>query len=51
MNDYKRLYYLLFNRISDTIAELELAQQEAEELFVLKEEAEQLLAENQDNNE
>lgn len=35
MNDYKELYYFLFNRISDMIQELQLLQQQTEEAFVL----------------
>lgn len=41
MDDYKKLYFLLFNEISDTIARLELnlellksAQIKAEQLFI-----------------
>lgn len=34
MTDYQRLYYLLFNKITDVIAELQQLQQEAEALYI-----------------
>ena len=34
MEDYKEMYYLLFNKITDTIAELQAVQRKAEELFI-----------------
>lgn len=38
MNEYKELYYKLFNRITDVITELQELQQEAEEAYISKEE-------------
>ena len=34
MEDYKKLYFELFNKITDTIENLKKIQQEAEETFV-----------------
>ena len=34
MEDYKKLYYELFNKITDIIEELEKIQQEAEERYI-----------------
>ena len=34
MEDYKKLYYELFNKITDIIEELEKIQQDAEERFI-----------------
>lgn len=38
MADYKKLYFFLFNRISDMIKELQKIQQQAEERYLLSEE-------------
>ncbi len=34
MSNYKKMYYRLFNRISDVIDELKEIQQETEEMFI-----------------
>ena len=34
MEDYKKMYYELFNKITDTIETLKKIQQEAEEAFI-----------------
>lgn len=34
MPDYKKMYYLLFNEITNTIEQLQIAQQRAEELYM-----------------
>lgn len=34
MADYKKMYYLLFNKITDTISELQEVQQQEEEMYV-----------------
>lgn len=34
MDDYKDLYYLLFNRITDIIEEMKSIQQLSEEMFI-----------------
>jgi hypothetical protein len=34
MTDYKSMYYKLFNRVSDAIEVLQLAQQESEKMFI-----------------
>ena len=34
MEDYKKMYYELFNKITDTIESLKKIQQEAEEIFI-----------------
>lgn len=36
MPDYKSMYYRLFNRVSDAITALQHAQQESEEMMILK---------------
>ena len=39
MNDYKEMYFLLFNKISDNIARLQELQHQAEEMYIAQEEA------------
>lgn len=39
MNDYKEIYFLLFNKITDNIARLQELQQQAEEMYIAQEEA------------
>lgn len=39
MNDYKEMYFLLFNKITDNIARLQELQQQAEEMYIIHEEA------------
>ncbi len=39
MTDYRRMYYRLFNRVSEVICELQEAQREAEEMFLNQREA------------
>ena len=34
MEDYKKMYYELFNKITDTIETLKKIQQEAEEIYI-----------------
>jgi hypothetical protein len=34
MQDYKKMYYMLFNEITDIIAKLQEIQRKAEEMFV-----------------
>ena len=34
MTDYRHMYYLLFNKITDVIGELQQVQKEAEELYL-----------------
>ena len=34
MEDYKKMYYELFNKITDAIENLKKIQQEAEEIFI-----------------
>ena len=34
MDNYKDLYYLLFNRVSDIIEQLKIIQQISEEMFI-----------------
>jgi hypothetical protein len=34
MDEYKKMYGMLFNKITDIIGELQAAQQEAEEMFL-----------------
>lgn len=34
MDDYEEMYYVLFNKITDVIKELQTVQQESEELFL-----------------
>ena len=36
MNDYKKLYYILFNAITDAIKILLEAQQKVEEIYISK---------------
>ncbi len=38
MADYKKMYYTLFNKITDVIAELQGVQQQTEEMFISQEE-------------
>ncbi len=38
MMDYKEMYLLLFNKITETIECLEKIQQQAEEMYIAKEE-------------
>ena len=38
MDDYKDLYYLLFNRITDIIEEMKSIQQLSEEMFITSQE-------------
>jgi hypothetical protein len=40
MPDYEKLYYLLFNEISDVIARLQEVQREAERLYIASQEEE-----------
>ena len=40
MADYQKLYYVLFHAITDAIAILQKAQQDAEELYISAEELE-----------
>lgn len=40
MADYQKLYYVLFHAITDAIAILQKAQQDAEELYISAEEPE-----------
>lgn len=37
MDDYKFMYYTLFNKITDVIQELQEVQRKAEELYLLQE--------------
>lgn len=37
MECYKKMYYLLFNKMTDVIKDLQAIQAEAEELFILQE--------------
>ncbi|MEG0913900.1 MAG: hypothetical protein RSA97_03255 [Oscillospiraceae bacterium] len=39
MSDYKEMYHLLFNKITDIICELQTLQQQAEEIFMSHDEA------------
>lgn len=39
MKDYKEMYFLLFNTISDNIARLQELQQQAEEMYIVHEES------------
>jgi len=39
MTDYKEMYFLLFNKITDTIESLQEIQQQAEEIYIAQEEA------------
>ena len=39
MPDYKKMYYILFNKITTIVAELQEAQQHTEELYINAEEA------------
>lgn len=34
MDEYKELYYTLFNKVTDVITELQTVQQQTEELFL-----------------
>ncbi len=34
MPDYKKMYYSLFNQVSDAIKQLQEAQKESEEIFI-----------------
>ncbi|MGI5985560.1 MAG: hypothetical protein ACOX7O_06865 [Oscillospiraceae bacterium] len=38
MPDYKKMYYVLFNKITDVIGELQVAQQRTEEMYIVGEE-------------
>lgn len=38
MPDYKKMYYVLFNKITDLIGELQVAQQQTEEMYIVGEE-------------
>lgn len=38
MADYKNMYYLLYNKITDTIIELQEVQQQTEEIYTSQEE-------------
>lgn len=38
MTDYKEMYFLLFNKITDTIQNLQEVQQAAEEMYIAQEE-------------
>lgn len=39
MADYKEMYFLLFNKITDTIKGLQEIQQQAEEMYIAQEES------------
>jgi hypothetical protein len=39
MTDYKEMYFLLFNKITDTIESLQEIQQQAEEMYIEQEES------------
>lgn len=41
MEDYKDLYYLLFNRITDIIEEMKSIQQLSEEMFITSQQTQQ----------
>lgn len=38
MPDYKKMYYVLFNKSTDVIGELQVAQQQTEEMYIVGEE-------------
>lgn len=42
-SDYKKMYYRLFNKMSDLIEEIKTAQQETEEMFISQREEEKVL--------
>lgn len=50
MADYKSMYFLLFNQISDIITQLENIQKQAEEMYVESEKA-SLLIYNKESDE
>ncbi len=39
MTDYKEMYFLLFNKITDTIESLQEIQQQAEEMYIAQDES------------
>ncbi|MGE4213457.1 MAG: hypothetical protein AB7E42_01605 [Anaerotignaceae bacterium] len=39
MTDYKKMYFLLFNKITDIIKDLQDIQQQAEEMYIVQEES------------
>lgn len=41
MQEYKEMYFTLFNRVTDVIEQLKAAQKEAEDIFIYKDEIEQ----------
>ncbi len=43
MDNYKEMYYKLFNRVSDVISELKTVQQETEEMYLLQEQIEKVI--------
>lgn len=46
MDSYKKMYYRLFNRVTDVIRELESIQTETEELFLSQNRSKPLKTEN-----
>ena len=50
MDDYKGIYYKLFNRITDIINELKVVQQETEEMFLSQKQTPHVTKINTTNN-
>lgn len=51
MTDYKKMYFLLFNKITDTIQCLQEIQQQAEKMYIVQEEVEIRMVELPDKEE
>ncbi len=50
MPDYKTMYFELFNKVSDAVNILQIAQQEGENSFIEGEDAKIVLIDNTDND-
>lgn len=51
MTNYKEMYFLLFNKITDTIQSLQEIQQQAEKMYIVQEEVELRMVELPDKEE
>lgn len=50
MEDYKEMYYMLFNKITDIIGELQAIQIKTEELLISSESKQDIPSDNQNKN-
>ena len=50
MDDYKEMYYRLFNKMSELIEEIKAVQQETEEMFLSHREKEKIFYLQKDKN-